>query len=248
MFGKKKFYFQEEAGDNKGGSGGADDIQAKIDAAVAKEVAGLKAKNEELIGTNKKFKEQLKSFEGLDPEKIKATIAHFDNSEEAKLIAEGKIDDVIQKRIAKKEEAQAKLMQEKEAEIGKVKETLSKYNMRMLQGEIRASAPTDIHPSALADAIRHATEMFTLDEEGNVVPKDGKFGKDGNSPYSLKEWFEDDRQVSLHRYANQNSGSRDFNKGAKNEIGKTMSREKFDSLDGYEKAAVVKAGTKIVDR
>ena len=47
----------DESGQGSGGGGGGDDLQAQIRAAVEKEVAGLKSKNQELIGLNKTLKE-----------------------------------------------------------------------------------------------------------------------------------------------------------------------------------------------
>ena len=223
------------------------DIEAQIAAAVAKEVAGLKAKNDELLGTNKKLKETMSQFEGIDPVKTKEMLKHFEGSEEAKLMAEGKIDEVIARRTQRRDEEVARQLAEADQKVEQAKVNSTKFHARLLQGEIRANAPTDHHQAAMEDALRHAAEVFQLDEEGNVVPKDGRFGKDGKSPYSLKEFFEDTRATHPHRFMNGNTGSSSY-AGAGKGGAKTISRERFDSLPHTDRVAVMKAGTAIVDR
>lgn len=251
MLGSKARHVKREeadAGDKGGAAGGAESTVAEqIAAAVAKEVSGLKAKNAELIAKNKGLSETMAQFDGIDPVKTKEMLKHFDNSEEARLMAEGKIDEVIAKRTAKRDEEIARQLAEKDGEVTKAKEYASRFNMRVLHNEIRASAPPDLHPSALEDVLRHAAEMFSLDEEGNVVPKDGALGKNGKAPYSPKEWFEDTRGTHPHRFANGNSGSSGF-QGAGKGGAKTISRDKFMSMSPAEQKASHKAGITVVDR
>lgn len=260
FFGKRRIC-REGDDDGPGGGGGGDadaaakaaakaaaDAQAKAIAdAVAKEVAGLKAKNTEVILKNKELTDRLAAFGDADPAKLAAMLKHFDNSEEARLMAEGKLDEVIAKRTAKRDADIAAQIAAKDAEVVKAKENASKFNVRVLHNDIRASAPPDLHPSALPDVLRHASEVFQLDEEGNVVPKDGALGKDGKTPYSPKEWFEDTRQTFPHRFANSNSGSSGFNGSGKGGS-KTMARSKFDALQPEERRATLKAGVQVVDR
>ncbi len=50
-----------------------------------------------------------KQFEGIDPEIVKKVFAQIDQDEEAKLIAEGKVNEVIQKRTEKMREEHEKV-------------------------------------------------------------------------------------------------------------------------------------------
>ena len=77
----------------------------QVDAAVAEAVKGLKSNNESLLGEKKKvqedlnkIKETLTAFEGVDAKEYKELMAYFQNNEEARLIKEGKIDQVIDAR------------------------------------------------------------------------------------------------------------------------------------------------------
>lgn len=98
---ERKYYSQADDG-SQGGGGRAPEItpeiQAIIDKAVNDQVSGLKAKRDELLGKLKEQGDNLKRFEGIDPDTVKGMLKRFENDEEAKLIADGKIDEVINKR------------------------------------------------------------------------------------------------------------------------------------------------------
>lgn len=87
----------DEAGGGAGGSGASEakytqaDLDKAISEAVAKEVAGLKTKNSELLGAQKDLKEKLAKFDGLDPETIKNLMTQFENDEEMKKLLRASI-------------------------------------------------------------------------------------------------------------------------------------------------------------
>ena len=186
----------------------------KLDVNGIEDTKGLKSALEKERTAAKEAREALKKFDGGDPDKIKAALDFFNRSEEAKMTE----DERVNKRVEKREEDIARKLAEKDAEVALAREQAAKHNTRLLYGDIRAAAPTDMHPSALEDALRHAESIFELDAEGNVVPKDGKFGKDGKTPYSPKEWFEDSRATHPHRFINLNSGSSASGKPGKGSV------------------------------
>ena len=169
----------------------------------------------------KAAKEALDKYEGKDPEEIKKALDYFNKSEDAKLTE----DERFNKRVAKHEEAVAKKLadqeadvarklSEKDAELNESRSFVEKHKTLMLHGGIRAAAPADMHPSALEDAIRHAESLFEVNQNGEVVPKDGKYGKDGKTLYSPKEWFEESRATHPHRFIHASSGSAAAGKSA----------------------------------
>ena len=225
----------------------ASDTAALIAAAVAKETEGLKANTARLLEENTKYKATLKNFEGIDPEKTKAMLSHFENNEEQKLIAEGRIDDVIQRRVAKREESVAQQIAEAQAEVEKAKAFATRFNAKYLQGELRTAFPTDVHQSMSVPLLRELEQLFTLDEEGNVVPKDGAMGKSGKALYAPKEAIEDLRGQYPGFFVNGNSGSSSF-QGAGKGGAKTISREKYMTLTPAEQHDAYKNGITVVDR
>lgn len=95
-----KYYAPEDDGQGSGGGGTeiTPEIQKLIDDQVAAQVTGLKTKNSELLGTIKQQKDNLSRYEGIDPDAVRGILQRFSDDEEAKLIAAGKIDEVLDKR------------------------------------------------------------------------------------------------------------------------------------------------------
>ena len=101
-----QMYRNEETDGTEGGAGGnggsapkvdlnSPEIQALLQAEIDKTVAGLKKKNSELIEKEKKFKEQLSQFDGVDIEKVKNLQKQMQENEEMRLLAEGKTEEVV---------------------------------------------------------------------------------------------------------------------------------------------------------
>src|SRR5690242_14032953 len=108
IFGKWYPLMAEEGGSEGGNGGGGGqapeitpELQAIIDARVGEAVSGLKTKNSELLGKLKTAGDQLKTFDGIDPEAVRGILSKFANDEEAGLIAAGKLDEVLDKRTTR---------------------------------------------------------------------------------------------------------------------------------------------------
>ena len=215
---KQRLFARLQAPEGDGGGGGGSappqitpEVQKIIDAAVESAVTGLKAKNGELIGDTKKLKEQLQQCEGIDPVKVKAILSRFANDEEAKLIAEGKIDEVLQKRTERlRADLEGKLTKAQQDAEAASKRALA-FQGRVLDDAIRAAAAkAGLHQHAIDDALFRARSMFSLDESGQAVQlgEDGKpvLGKDGKSPFTPLEWLEGMKEKAPHWYPATASG------------------------------------------
>ena len=144
--------YQSQAGEGDGGgSSGKTYTQAEVDELVA----GLKAKNSELLGSQKTLKDEvstldaaLKRFDGIDPEAVSAIIKRFSDDEESKLIAAGKIDEVLDKRTARMKEAHQK-------ETAALQAKIERYSAHVLGDVIRAAGQeAGIHKSAVGSMPR----------------------------------------------------------------------------------------------
>ncbi|UOO87486.1 hypothetical protein [Neisseria arctica] len=176
----------------------AEEVEKLVSERLNEAVAGLKAKNGEVIGDNKKLKEQLAQFDGIDPAAVKAILQRFSDDEEAKLIAEGKIDEVLNKRTERMKTAHEKQLAEMTAKVEAAEARAAKFTDRVLGDAIRAAgSEAGIHKTAFEDAIFRAKTVFDIDDDGNAVAKDGVFGKDGK-PLTLKEWFGDMQESAPH--------------------------------------------------
>ena len=194
-----KYGYQSQAGEEPGGAGGATFTQAQLDEAVAKAVAeqtaGLKAKNGEVIGDNKKLKEQLAKFDGIDPEQVRAILKNFADGEEARLIAEGKIDEVLAKRTDKLKGEHQKQLQGRDEQIGTLSARVRRLSDLAVGGALVAAAGAKgALPESMEAVKALAKGVFVTDDEGNVVALDGDgdvvFGKDGKSPLQIDEWMD----------------------------------------------------------
>ncbi|EPF72559.1 hypothetical protein GCM10025882_31850 [Acinetobacter gyllenbergii] len=140
-----------------------------------------------------------KQFEGIDPEIVKKVFAQIDQDEEAKLIAEGKVNEVIQKRTEKMREEHAKLLNAETTRANNAEAYANKFKQSVVQGQIvQAAVELEALPEATADIAFLAQSKFALDEDGKAVAVDelGEvvIGKDGKTPLSPKEWVESLRE------------------------------------------------------
>lgn len=213
MFKLKRFYMQDEAGGEGGEGGGGSgpeitpEIQALIDAQVSTAVTGLKAKNTELLGKFKETSDKLKSFDGIDPEAVRSILQRFSDDEEAQLIAGGKIDEVLNKRTERMKSSYDKDLQAAKDEAQRHASRTEKFASRVMKGEvIGAATEAGVHKFAMEDAMLAASRDFELDDDGNPVAKEGRFGKDGK-PLTLKEWFAEMKDTRPHWFpATANGG------------------------------------------
>lgn len=224
MFTRKhliRFCNQENGGD--GGSGGGSsispEVQALIAAAVADATTGLKNKNSELLGKLKESGDQLKRFEGIDPDAVGAMLKRFADDEEAGLIKAGKFDDVLNKRterlrgdFEKKLGAEAERAKKAEAKAAKLAD-------RTLAGSLRdAAIKAGALPEAMEDIVLRARGTWTLNDDGDAVAVDADgeviLGKDGKTPLSPSEWAESLRESAPHLWPRaQGAGAQGSGRG-----------------------------------
>jgi hypothetical protein len=160
-------------GEGGAGAAGGADLQAQIDKAVAKATSGLQTKNDELLGKLVTANEASKQFEGLDAAKIKEMINNMNQSEEAKLISEGKIDEVIERRMDRiRSDGDAKLT-ELTTQLAESNSNSDKYKGlfegKTIEDTIRAEAiKNGVRTEALPDVVRRGLDTFSLSESGEV--------------------------------------------------------------------------------
>lgn len=236
-----------EGGDDgstgSGGGDGTDDVQARIDAAVSAAVAGLKTKNGELLGKLKERDEALKRFDGIDPDAVRNILRRFSDDEEAKLIADGKIDDVLNKRTERMKVDFEKKYGEATAAAEAAERRAQAFQGRVLDDAIRAAAAkAGLHQHAIEDALFRARSMFTLDEDGQAVmlgeDKRPVLGKDGKSPFAPLEWLEGMKEKAPHWFPASASGS---GAGGSSGAGKPEVKDLAHAKTREERVAVISA-------
>ena len=199
-------YYSQAGGEDKGGcAGGAPEITPEIQTLIDQQVSGLKAKNTELLGKIKEQGDNLKRFDGIDPDTVKGMLKRFENDEEAKLIADGKIDEVINKRTERMRGDTDKQLKEANARVEKAEAFANKFRARVLGDEIRSAAgKAGALSSAQEDLILRAKGIFQINDEGQAVAvdEDGNpiMGKDGRTQLSPVEWIESLKESAPHLF------------------------------------------------
>lgn len=202
---ERKYYSAAGEG-GEGGGGGVEitpEIQAIIDSKINESVTGLKAKNSELIGKLKEQGDSLKRYDGIDPDAVKTILQRFSDDEEAKLIAAGKIDEVLEKRTERLRADVDKKLKVANDRADKAEAFSKKFSDRVLGDSIRSAAlKAGAIPGAVDDIILRAKGVFTLNEEGEAVAVDNEgsplLGKDGKTPLSPAEWAESLKDAAPH--------------------------------------------------
>lgn len=195
------------------GNGGADDaaVQARIQQEVEKAVSGLKSKNSELLGKLKERDEQIKKFDGIDPDAVRNILKRFADDEEAKLIADGKIDEVLNKRTERMRGDFEKKLTDAQKQAQEAVERAKSYEGKVLENSLMAAAAkVGVHQHAIEDVLFRGRAMFALDSNGQAVMLDDEnkpvLGKDGKTPFSPGEWLEGMKEKAPHWFPATASG------------------------------------------
>lgn len=225
MYLKRRIFaiYQNQADDGTAGGGagdkgdtgnktGDDDIQTKITAAVSTAVEGLTAKNKQLLAELKQERENLKKFEGIDPVKVKELMDKFDNDEDTKLIKEGKIEDLLNRKYSKRDAEWQRKLDEANKIAAEAKAKADKFLESVLDDRLRAAFNGKVDPRSMKAALLEAKQLFTLDDEGRAVQFDEEgqvvLGKD-KTPFSPLEWIESEttRKESPYLFPATGAGS-----------------------------------------
>lgn len=224
-------------------------VKAAIAAAVEEATKGLKSNRDEILGEKRKLSEQLtelqERWKDLDPSVVRNLMSRIENDEEAKLLAEGKVDEVLERRTERlraQAETDVKAAQEiAEARQAELDTANSVIKELVVDAKIRAAAgDLGLVTTAVDDAIERGRKVFSLDDEKNPVAleKDGstiRRGKDGKTPLSPKEWLEGMKEAAPHWWAPSNGGGA-AGSGSKERAGDDQ--KKIDSMSPRDKLSV----------
>lgn len=175
---------------------------------IDKEVEGLKKKNNELIGREKEVKEKLTKLEsqveGLgDLTAIRDLLSKVENDEEGKLIKEGKIDQVVDRRTERMRKDFEKKLSDTTERASRAEAYAQMAKDQMVASQVRdAGIKAGMRPEALEDAVFRAKAAgFSLNDNGEAVVVKGSevvLGKDGKTPLTPQEYLEELRERAPH--------------------------------------------------
>jgi len=221
-----------------------------LDVEGIEDTTGLKSAldSERLIGREAKRQlgELQKKYKNVDLDAYNAMVSQATSDAEAQLIAQGRIDEVVQLRLQPFVDAHNQTVEDLTGENKTLKRSALENQLRSAFGKIEG-----MHGSAIDDALLLGLNEFSLSPEGKAVKlgSDGNpiLGADGKAPFSPGEWVEGQRAVKQHWFVAGNSGSGSEGEGDATHTGKTATRTEFDSLTPEAKMTFSKEGGAVVD-
>jgi hypothetical protein len=213
------------------------DGKFQLDVTGIEDTKGLKSaleKERQAAREAEKARKELETkFDGIDPVKVKNLMAKFENQEEATLIAEGKMDKVIEMRTEKARNEAQRLVKEAQTAAEQAEQRAQKFSQRVLDNHIRAAAAkVGLHSHAIEDALYRGRNLFKLDENGDAVQlgADGQpvYGKDGKTPFTPAEWLESMKDIAPHWFPASSGGGAGGGGGKGKPGEKIMTRAEHD--------------------
>lgn len=228
----------------------ADDVVAQ---AIEKATAALKAKNSELLAEKRKLAEEFKRFEGVDPEEYSTLKQEREALEEAKLKAEGKADEIAQRKIEKALAAKNKEIEAIAERNKQLENRVASVQQKILAGHIAKEASGKVHAGSgsMQTLSLLAQGVFTLDENDNPVQLDSDgqvvLGKDGKTPFGVSEWLEGLKETHPFLFPANSSGGGASGSSASGGSKQIMSREAFFAMTPERQASYMKGGGTLKD-
>ena len=188
-------------------------LQDLIHDTVEKQVAGLKETNRKLKEEKRTLAGRLKLWEGLDVQRVRAVMERLELDEEARLIADGRVEEVLTRRGERLVREQADEIDSRDRTIEELRGQLQTRDeqlaRRVVDDQIRAAAVgSGLIPSAVDDALFRGRQVFSLDEDGEAVARDEEGsvlpGLNGSSRLAPAEWLEAMREVAPHWWPHSN--------------------------------------------
>ena len=211
---KIKYKICDPDPNNAGSAGGF--TQAQFDELQA-EVDRLRTHSTKLLDEKKILKTQFDEFktefDGIDPKNFKKVMDVFESSEEAKLIAEGKLDEVIQKRTEKAILTKDSVIDDLTKKFDDLQKNHNEidhlYKTEKITNELRAEAEKlNVLPTAIDDVVYRGLSIFQVGENRDIEArdKDGNLVKVGNKALN-PELFVKGLQESAPHFWPQSTGA-----------------------------------------
>lgn len=171
-----------------------------------------KAQLDEFRANNLKLKTALEKFNGLDPDKAAEIAAAYQGVTDGTYVENAKktdVDAIVEKRIAE-------MQRQHETELTSATETAAKLKteletVKVNQALLTAGATAGLRKGAEADLLSRGREVFSVDNDGNLVARDEKgemrYGAAGQ-PLTPSEFIKDLASKAEHLFdANAGGGA-----------------------------------------
>lgn len=209
------------------------DINDQHKLALDEEVGGLKSKNAELLDEKKKAEAKLKEFDNYDFDAANEALDFIKNNSNAKLIKDGKVDELIEKETSAMrsdhEDAMTEMDGKLTTEIARADLYEGLYKTKMVEDALRdAAVAAKIRPEAITDVLLHGRNIFSLAEDGSVEARDseGKLRKTSDDKVlTTSNWIEGLKKTSPHYWpSSEGVGAHGGGEGAGDDLAAAIQR------------------------
>jgi hypothetical protein len=195
-------------------------LQTRIDAAVEQATSGLKKNKDEILNEKRELAAALQTLQGQvgelgDLESVKKILSRIESDEDARLISEGKIDEVVAKRVERAVLDANKRADALEAKLAEATQTIGTQggtiNKLVVETALQNEAvKLGVQPSAVDDFVRRGLSVFSASEDLQPVALDSEkspiLGADAKTPLTITEWGEDLKTTAGHLWPPSSGG------------------------------------------
>ncbi len=228
----------------------------RLDTEGVEDVSGLKSaatkERESAEAAKLALKDFMAKFKDIDPDEARKMMRLMATNAEMKLIAEGKIDEVIERRItALKTDLDAKVTAAETA-VTAERDANKGLKRKLVGSALREAAlAAGVHNYALDDVLAHGEPQWSLNDKLELVMMRNEvpvMAKDGKTPLQPKEWVESLKEQRPHYFPAPAGGAGGSQGGGGGAAGKNqLKRSAFEALGAGEKATFARGGGTVVD-
>jgi len=185
------------------------ELETSMEAKFKEITQGLKDNQQKLLDEKKKLQDKYKDI--TDPEEALRAIQLISGNEEVRLLAEGKFDEVVQRRLSKKmeehEQAYTELQGKFESSEMSSTKYRSMYQEMLIDNALKtAASKAGVLPSAMEDVLNKGRKIFSVNEDDEFTvearDKDGKLLRiDDEKVLDPGNWIDSLKKIAPHYWA-----------------------------------------------
>lgn len=199
--------------------------------------------NAELL---KQLQDQLKTFDGLDPEAAREAMEKMQGIEEKNLIDAGKLDEVLAQRTERMradfEGRTTALTQQLQDINGKYDQSRNQLTTMVIDTGLQNAIGevATVRKGAMQDLLARGRKVWSLDDNGVPVPMQGKevmYSKDGKEQISMTEWAQSQLMDAPYLFEANSGGGANGNKDKGGQGGQVVIGDQNSLNDNLEAIA-----------
>jgi hypothetical protein len=228
----------------KQGGDGKYHLDAESDSDSKKKIDEFRNNNVQLMKEKKDLEDKLAKLG--DPEEINKMKKRIQEIDDKKMIEAGKLDELVEQKVARmKQDYETKIkavsdaIDVKEAEL---KKTAGRLSEVLIDSEITKAVAGKVKVGAMPDLLARGRRVWSLDENGVPVPKEGDkilYGKDGKAHMTFDEWATVQMEVAPFLFEPSQGGGGGDGRGGNQRVGGKYTTEELQKIPAQERLRMI---------